>query len=72
MHMKTQQQHKQELFNFLADQFGVATLDRELEHIIKLCAPVTAQRLLKENSSPDGELIYTSDLKDAVKKLAER
>lgn len=70
--MKTEKDHKQKLFDFLADWFGVTAVDNELEHILDLCAPIIAQRLLRKNSSPDGELIYISDLKDAVKKIAQQ
>ncbi len=67
--MKTQQEHKQELFNFLADWFGVTAIDSDLEHIIDLCAPIIAQRLLSNHALP-GELFDLGGIYAELKKLA--
>lgn len=45
MHMKTEQELKQALFNALCD-LSAPPVDSEIEEIIRLCAPIVASRVV--------------------------
>ena len=70
--MKTDKELKQAIFDHVYDA-GMILLDSEQEHLISLCAPIIARRILEECAvHNDTELIDLTRLKAAVEKLAQQ